>query len=265
MAAVRLSLCPCLTPASKNQVELSSGCRQGGDFISNLVTALGLSFLPAAHPRPRCSTKTSRRRPYGSATAPPSSVPNTCKTEIRFNPAQGAVKGAISPQTSPLPSDSLSYPSPTQDPVAPAKRVVVGCTTALRLLPRPCLTPASKNQVEPSSGCRQVGDLTLNHATALGLSSLPVAHPRPRCSTITSRRRTYGSATAPSLFLPNTCKQKSGSTQLRVPSTGRFHLKPRRCPRTLFPTRRPPKTPLLHRNESPSAVRQRYRSSLVHA
>ena len=145
-AALRLRLLPCITPASKNQVRPSSGCRQG----------------------------------------------------------------AISLQTSPLPSESLSYPSPTQDPVAPPKQVVVGRTAALRLRLCYCLTTASKNQVQPSLGCRQGGDFTTNLATALGLSSLPVAHPRPRRSTETSRRRTYGSTMVPFSTVHNTCKQKSG-------------------------------------------------------
>ena len=60
-----------------------------------------------------------------------------------------------------------------------------------------------------------------------------------------------------------TCKQESGSTQLGVPTRGRFHNKPRHCPRTLPPTRRPPKTPLLHHNESSSAAQQRYGSVFV--
>jgi hypothetical protein len=166
----------------------------------------------------------------------------------------------MSPQTSPLPSDSLSYPSRTQDPVAPPKRVIVGRRTALRFRLRHCLTPASKNQVQNSSGCRQGSDLTSNLAAALGLSLLPVTNPRPRCFTKTTRRRMCGSATVPSLSLPNTCKLELGSTQLSVPTRGRFHLKPSHCPLTLSPTRRPPKTPLLHQNESTSAVRQRYDS-----
>ena len=138
--------------------------------------------------------------------------------------------GAISQHTSRLPSGSLSYPSPTQDPVAPSKRVVIGRISARRLRLRYCLTTASKNQVQPSSGCRQGGDFTSNLATALGLSPLPVAHPRPRRSTKTSRRRPYSSATAPSSSLPNNCKLKSGSTQLGMPTRGRFHNKPRHCP-----------------------------------
>ena len=133
------------------------------------------------------------------------------QARIRLNPARGLpTRGAISQQTSPLPSVTVSYPSPTQDPVSPPKRVVVGRTAALRLHLNPYLKPASKNQVETSSGCRQGGDFTSNLATAFGVSLLPVAHPRPRCSTKTSRRRPYGSATAPSSFVPNTCKQKSG-------------------------------------------------------
>ena len=116
-------------------------------------------------------------------------------------------KGAISQQTSPLPSNFFPYPSPTQDPVAPPKRVVVGRTAALRLRLRPCLTPSSKNYVKPSSGCRQGGDSTLNLATALGLSLLPVTHPRPRRSTKTSPPLSYGSTTATSSSLAYTCKQ----------------------------------------------------------
>ena len=75
-------------------------------------------------------------------------------SRIRFKPARGADKGAISQQTSPLHSATVSYPSPTQDPVAQTKRVVVGCMAALRLRLLSYLTPASKNQVETSSGCR---------------------------------------------------------------------------------------------------------------
>jgi hypothetical protein len=48
---------------------------------------------------------------------------------------------------SPLPSVTVSYPSPTQDPVAPRKRVVAGRTVALPLYLLQYLTPASKNQV----------------------------------------------------------------------------------------------------------------------
>ena len=55
----------------------------------------------------------SRRRPYSSATAPSPSVPLHLQARIRLKPARGADKGAISQQTSPLPSDSLS---PTRRP-----------------------------------------------------------------------------------------------------------------------------------------------------
>jgi len=70
----------------------------------------------------------------------------------------------------------------------------------------------------------------------------------------------YSSATAPFLSVPNTCEQESGSTELGVPTWGRFQNKPRRCPLSLSPTRRPPKTPLLHQNESssPSAQTQKW-------
>ena len=160
------------------------------------------SLLSAAHPRHRCSTKTSRRRPFGSATAPSSFVPNTQKQKTGSTQLGVPTRGAISSQTSPLPSVILSYPPLTQDLVAPPKRVVAGLTAALQLGLRP---------------------------------------------------------------FPYTCKQESGSTQLGVPTRGRFHLKPRQCPRTHFPTRRPPKTPLLHRNESSSDVWQCYRSVFVRA
>jgi hypothetical protein len=72
-----------------------------------------------------------------------------------LNPARGADERAISQQTSPLPSGSLSYPPPTQDPATSPKRVAVGRTVVLRLRLCPCLTPESNKQVEPSSGCRQ--------------------------------------------------------------------------------------------------------------
>ena len=109
---------------------------------------------------------------------------------------------------------------------APPKRIA-GRTAAIRLRLCPCLTPASKNHVQLSSGCRQTSNFTSNLATALCVSLLPVAHPRPHCSTKTSRRRPFGIATAPSSSMPNTCKQESGSTQLGVPTRGRFHSKPR--------------------------------------
>jgi len=213
----------------------------------------------------------------------------------------------ILPQTSPLPSDSLPYPLPTQDPVAPPKRVLVGRTVARRLRLRYCLTTASKNQVQTISGCRQGGDFTTNLATALltlsrtrllpkisllkpkqvvvgrtasqqlrlrlflytckqesDLTQLGVPtrgrfynkprhcprtlsptrrHPRPRCSTITSRRRPHSSATAPSSSVPYIGKKESGATQLGLPIRGRFHLKPRNCLLSLSPSRRPAKTP----------------------
>jgi hypothetical protein len=99
---------------------------------------------------------------------------------MRFNPARGADKGAISQQTLPLQSGLLSYPSLTQDPVAPPKQVVVSLKASLRLRLRPFRTPASKNQIQPGSGCRQGGDFTSNLATALSLSLVPANHPRPR-------------------------------------------------------------------------------------
>jgi len=113
----------------------------------------------------------------------------------------------------------------------------------------------SRIRFNPAWGADKRGDFTTNLATALCHCLLPVAHPRPRCSTKTSRRRTYSSATAPSSSVPDTCKQKAGSTQLGVPTRGQFHNKPRRCPLSLSPTRHPPKTPLLHQNESSLAVR----------
>jgi hypothetical protein len=88
-------------------------------------------------------------------------------------------------------------------PLLQQKRVFVGRTEALRLCLRRCFTPASKNQVQPSSGRRQGGDLTSNLATALWLSLLPATHPRPRYSTKMSRHRLHGIATAPSSSVTN--------------------------------------------------------------
>ena len=170
-----------------------------GDFTANLATALGLSPLPVAHPRPRRSTKTSRRRPYSSATAPSSLLPNNFKLKSGSTQLGMPTRGRFHNKPRHGPLDSLSYPPPTQDLVAPPKRVVVGRTAALWLRLCHCLTPVSKKLVEPSSGCQHGGDFKKKLATSLGLSFLPVAHPRPRCSTKTSRRRwPYGSATAPS-------------------------------------------------------------------
>ena len=79
--ALRLRPRHCLTLVSKKQVKPSSGCRQDGAFGSTLSIALCLSYLLAAHQRRRGSTKSSRRRAHGSATAPPLSVPITGKQE----------------------------------------------------------------------------------------------------------------------------------------------------------------------------------------
>jgi hypothetical protein len=116
---------------------------------------------------------------------------------MRFNPARGADKGAISQQTSPLPSGSLSHPPPIQDPVAPPKRVTVGRMAALRLRLRPCPTPASKKQIQPGSRCLQGGDLTSNLATAHCLS---LFNPSP----------TQDPVNAPSKSLP-AAQQRCGS------------------------------------------------------
>jgi hypothetical protein len=156
---------------------------------------------------------------------------------------------------SPLPSASLAYPLHTQDAAAPPKRVDAGHTVALRLLLCPCLTLVSKKQVQPSSGRRQGSISTSILTTALCFSYLPIAHPRRRGSTKTSRRRAHGSASAPSSSVPNTGKRETGSTQFGVPKTRRFRLKPRNCHLPLLPTRRTPKTPRLHQNESSSGAR----------
>jgi hypothetical protein len=167
----------------------------GGDFTSNLAAALCLCLLPDTNPRPRYSTKTSRRWPYGSVKAPSPSVPNTCKQESGSTKVGVSTRGRfhLKPRLCPL---SLFFPPPTQDPVDPPKRVFVGRAAALRLRLLPCQTHARKNEVQLSSGCRHGGDFTSNLATALWLSHLPASHPRPRCSTNTSQRRPYGSATA---------------------------------------------------------------------
>ena len=119
-------------------------------------------------------------------------------------------RGRFQKKNSPLPSESLSYPSPNQDPVAPPKQVVfVGRTAALRLHLRPYLKPASKIRLKPARGADKRGDFTSNLATALCNSLLPATHPRPRCSTKTGRRRPHGSATAPSSPVPNKSSQVS--------------------------------------------------------
>jgi hypothetical protein len=97
----------------------------------------------------------------------------------------------------------------------------------------------------------------------LWLCLLPATYPRPRYSSKTSARRLCGSAKAPSLSVPNTCKQEPGSTQLEVPIERRFHNKTCNYPLALSPTRHPPKTPLLHQNESLPDVRRRYGSAFV--
>ena len=93
------------------------------------------------------------------------SLTPACMNQVQ--PSSEYRQGAISPQTSPLPSGSLSYPPPTQEPVTPPKRVGVGRAEVLRLRLRRSLAPASKNKVQPSSGCRQGGDFTSILATAL--------------------------------------------------------------------------------------------------
>jgi hypothetical protein len=104
--------------------------------------------------------------------------------------------------------------------VTTPKRVVAGHTAAWRLCLCPCLAPASKNQAQPSSGCRQGGDFTSDLATAFCLSLLPVTSPWPRYSTKMSRRWPCGSASALSLSEPRIFKQQSDSKQLRVPTGG---------------------------------------------
>jgi hypothetical protein len=122
MAAQRLRLRHCLSPASKNQIQPSSGFRLGGE----------------------------------------------------------------SQLTSPLSSDSLPYPSPTQDHVASPKRVRAGRTAALQPRLLLCLTPATRIRLNPARGA-DMGRFHLNpgHCPRT-FSPLPVAHPRPRGSTITS-------------------------------------------------------------------------------
>jgi hypothetical protein len=75
-----------------------------------------------------------------------------------------------------------------------------------------------------------LGNFTTNLATALCLSFLPATHPRSRCSTETSLRRPYISATAPSSSVSSTCKRESGSTQLGVPTREKFYNKLCHCP-----------------------------------
>jgi len=178
-----------------------------------------------------------------------------------LNPAWGADKGAISPQTSPLPSESLSYPSPTQDPVAPPKRVVVGRTAALRLRLHHCLTPESKNQVELSSGCRQGGDFTQKNSP---LPSVTLSYPSPIQDPVAPPKRVVAGRTAALQLRLHHCLTPESKNQVELSSGcrqgGDFTQKTRHCLLSLSPIRRPSKTPLLHRNESSSAVQQPYSS-----
>jgi hypothetical protein len=135
---------------------------------------------------------------------------------MRFNPARGADKGAISQQTSPLPSGSLSHPPPIQDPVAPPKRVTVGRMAALRLRLRPCLTPASKKQIQPGSRCLQGGDLTSNLATAHCLS---LFNPSPTQDPVNAPRQVVAGRTAALRLRLRPCPTLSGKNQLH-PSSG---------------------------------------------
>ena len=66
------------TARPRKTLQPRRGCIRGTISLK-LTSALYLSRLPATHPRRRCSTKTSRRRAHGSATAPPSSVPKSSK------------------------------------------------------------------------------------------------------------------------------------------------------------------------------------------
>ena len=159
---------------------------------------LSLSLLPITNPRPRERTKTSRRRPYNSAAAPSSSVPNTFKQE----------------------SASHQVGLPTRG--------------RFHLNPYNCTLPLSSTRHPPKT---------------------PLLHQNESPS---------AAVTALSSSVPNACKKESGSTQLGVPTMGRYHLKPRHCPQALTHTCHPPKTPLIHQDES-SAVQQRYGSTFVHA
>ena len=143
-------------------------------------------------------------------------------SRIRFNQAWGADKGAISQQTSPLHSVTVSYPSPTQDPVVPPKRAVVGRTAALRLPLCPCPTPASKNQFQPSSGCRQGGRF-FNKPSQCPRTLSPIRRPpkTPLLNQIESSsdvQQRYGSVFFRALHL----QANYSSTQLGVPTRGDF-------------------------------------------
>jgi hypothetical protein len=72
------------------------------------------------------------------------------------------------------------------------------------------------------------------------LSLSPTRHPpQTPLPHQTSRRLPYGSMKALSFSAPSTRKNESGSTQLLVPTRGRFHLKLRHCPLALSSTRHP--------------------------
>ena len=66
----------------------------------------------------------------------------------------------------------------------------------------------------------------------------------------------------PCLTLVN---KKQVKPKLGATTREHFHLKPHYCPLPLALTRQPPKTPLLHQNESSSDARQRYGSAFARA
>jgi hypothetical protein len=152
-----------------------------------------------------------------------------------------ADKGAISPRPSPLSSVSF-LPATYPRPVAPPKRVFFGHTAAQRPRFLSCLTHASMNQVQLSSGCRQGGDFTSNLATDLCLSLLPAPHPRPRYYTKASRRWPYGCAKA--FYCPCLTPASKNHVELILGCRqgGDFTSKPRPCLLSLSPSRYQPKT-----------------------
>ena len=125
-------------------------------------------------------------------------------------------------------------------------------------------TARPQKTLHPRRGCIR-GSISLT--TRLCTLPLSPTHCTPKTPLLhkTSRRWAHGGATAPPSHLPDTGKQETGSTQLGATARQHFQFNPHYCSLPFSPTHHPPKTPLLHLNESSSGARQRDGSAIVRA
>ena len=93
---------PCLAPASKNQVQPSSGCRQGAiSPLASPLPSVSLSYPPTTQgPLHHQNESQAAQQRCGYVFVQAYHL----QARIRFNSGRDAEKGAISPQISPLPS-----------------------------------------------------------------------------------------------------------------------------------------------------------------